>query len=71
MQSKLNQPTWPKIHKRKTKVKQHTDHYWGVDCGVVDGKRITYTYKSKADAELMAQKKRIERNKTGADALRQ
>jgi integrase len=70
MQSKLNQPTWPKIRKRKTKVKQHTYHYWVVDCGVVDGKRITYTYKSKADAELMAQKKRIERNKIGADALR-
>jgi len=41
-----------------------------VDFGVVDGKRTTYTFKSRVDAELMAQKKRIERNKIGSDALR-
>jgi len=62
--------TWPTIRKRKTKVKKSTYSYWVVDCGVVDGKRKTYTYKSKAEAEQKAEEKRIERNAIGADALR-
>ncbi|MFO7871319.1 MAG: hypothetical protein R6V03_07810 [Kiritimatiellia bacterium] len=69
--------TWPKIRKRKTKVKGTVYSYWVVDLGIVDGKRKFVRkddqgkpFRNKKHAERYANKKRIERNKLGHDALR-
>jgi len=61
---------WPRIRPRRTKVKGKSYSYWLVDCGHVDGKRVTITCKTKKEADLAAERKRIERNKIGLDALR-
>jgi len=64
------QENWPRIRKRKTKVKGHNYSYWILDGGVVDGHRVYRNFKIKKEALLAANKLRIERNKIGADALR-
>ena len=68
--SKRSKPTWPSIRKRNTKVKGNTYAYWVVDCGVVDGKRLTFNFKTSREAEKKADELRLERNQIGTDALR-
>jgi len=64
------QEIWPRIRKRKTKVKGHNYSYWVLDGGVIDGHRVLRNFKTKKAALFEAQKLRIERNKIGTDALR-
>jgi len=64
------QKIWPRIRKRKTKVKGHNYSYWILDGGVVDGHRVYRNFKTKKEALFEAQKLRIERSKIGEDALR-
>jgi len=67
---------WPKIRKRKTKVKGHEYTYFLVDCGIVDGHRVTKNFKPTKDgklppeAERWAEQKRRERSRLGLDAVR-
>ena len=65
-----NTQDWPRIRKRKTKVKGHNYSYWILDGGVIDGHRILRNFTTKKEALFEARKLRIERNKIGADALR-
>lgn len=64
------QKIWPRIRKRKTRVKGHNYSYWVLDGGVIDGHRVYRNFKTKKEALFEAQKLRIERNKIGEDALR-
>ena len=64
------QEIWPRIRKRKTKVKGHNYSYWVLDGGVIDDHRILRNFTTKKEALFEARKLRIERNKIGADALR-
>lgn len=68
--SKRSKPSWPRIRKRDTTVKGNKYTYWVVDCGVVDGKRLTFNFKTSRDAEKKADELRRERNQIGIDALR-
>ena len=76
MSKRKAQNDWPKIRKRKTKVKGHEYTYYVVDCGIVDGRRATKSFKPTEDgrlpreAEKWAEQKRRERARLGLDALR-
>lgn len=61
---------WPKIRKRHTNVKGARYSYWVVDCGFVEGRRLTFNYRTSRDAEKKADELRLGRNAIGADALR-
>ncbi len=66
----MSKSTWPKIRQRIQTVKSKKYPSWIVDCGVVDGKRVAKTFKTKKEAETHAQKMRIARRKIGHDAMR-
>lgn len=67
----MSKHDWPKVRERKVNVKGRDYSYYYVDLGMVDGKRRTKNFKhEKRKAELWAEKKRIERAKIGADAMR-
>ncbi len=56
---------WPLVKKRRNKRTVS----WMVDCGMVDGKRVRYFFKEKAEAETKAEQLRTERRNTGLAAF--
>ena len=59
---------WPKVRTRTTKVKGRRYSYWEVDCGVIDGSRKTFSFKTEQEATKKAEELRTERNRIGKDA---
>lgn len=66
----MNKQTWPKIRQRKTKVKGSSYTYWIVDCGLIEGKRKTFTFKTKEEATYQAAQIRKDHHNLGVDAIK-
>ena len=57
--------TWPLIRQRP----QTPFHPWMVDCGMIDGKRVRYAFRTKEEAEGKAAILRAQRKGEGEDAF--
>ena len=58
------------VRKRQTTVNNKHYKYWLVDCGLVDGKRITKQFRHESDAESYAAGMRLQKRKHGEMAFR-
>src|SRR5262245_20276564 len=57
--------TWPLIRFRESTP----FHPWMVDCGMIDGKRVRYAFRTKEEAEGKATLLRVQRKGEGEDAF--
>src|SRR5262249_54454839 len=57
--------TWPLIRQRP----QTPFHPWMVDCGMIDGKRVRYAFRTKQEAEGKATLPRTQRKGEGKEAF--
>ncbi len=58
------------VRQRQTTVKSKRYKYWLVDCGLVDGKRLTKQFRHQSKAEAYAAKVRIQKRRLGEMAFR-
>jgi integrase len=61
----LMRSDWPLIHFRATTP----GHPWMIDCGLINGKRIRYSCRTKAEALDKAAELRAQRRRNGEDSL--
>lgn len=59
--------TWPIIRPRTNQINEVTSYT--VDCGIMDGRRIRFSFKTRAEAEGKAEQMRIARKNEGASAF--